>query len=442
MWPSIYPLMCLCFALLIVMATGAHAAEAPASPPPNAAEATLWTTNVREHGAAGDANTDDTKAFQAALDAAAPTGGIVFAPAGTYRLGGALNVPQGVTLRGVWESPHHADIGKGTMLYATGSKGNEDGPPLITLNQSSGIHGVTIFYPEQNVTAVVPYPWCIQGKGMHGSVVNVTLVNPYKGIDFGTHANELHYISNVFGQPLKVGIFIDKTTDIGRIENVHFNPHSWARAAHPTAEAVNQNWVPFQQYLARNFTGFLIGKTDWEYMRDCFCIFAKVGFHFVQTQAGAPNVMLTQCGADLSPLAVQVDATQEHAGIAFENGQFMGTVNVGPENRGPVKLTNCGFWPMDQTNEQVIVRGKGTVTLTACHFAGWGRQSASAPCVRIEEGAALIHACDFVDVEKTQIYIGPDAVAASVVGCRFRDGERIEDRSLNSDVMLGMNVAR
>ena len=139
-----------------------------------------------------------------------------------------------------------------------------------------------------------------------------------------------------------------------------------------------------QDYLEQNFEAFVIGQTDWEYMRDCFCIFPKIGFHFIRTERGAPNVVLTQCGSDICTNAVRVDASQKHAGIAFENGQFMGTLIVGPENEGPVKLSNCGFWPIQKTNEQIIMNGKDTLTLTACHFADWGRADASAPCIRIE----------------------------------------------------------
>ena len=43
--------------------------------------------NVRAFGARGDGQTDDTKAFQSALDAAAKVSGTVFVPAGTYRVG-------------------------------------------------------------------------------------------------------------------------------------------------------------------------------------------------------------------------------------------------------------------------------------------------------------------------------------------------------------------
>jgi hypothetical protein len=43
--------------------------------------------NVWSYGAKGDGQTDDTKAFQAALDAAAEVSGTVFVPTGTYRVG-------------------------------------------------------------------------------------------------------------------------------------------------------------------------------------------------------------------------------------------------------------------------------------------------------------------------------------------------------------------
>ncbi len=411
------------------VAMGAVAAEVETRPE-------LWTTCVLDFGAKADGKTDDAAAFQAALDAAAGKGGIVFAPAGTYVIAGALSVPQGVMLRGVWDAPHHADIGKGTLLYATGNKGNEEGPPLILLHQSSGVRGLTIFYPEQGVPEIEPYPWCIQGMGMHGSVINVTLVNPYKGIDFGTHPNELHFISGVFGQPLKTGVFVDQCTDIGRIENVHFNPHSWARADYPTA-----TWNTVE-YLKENFVGFQIGKTDWEYMRDCFCIFPKIGFHFIETERGAPNVVLTQCGADICPIAVQVDACQGHAGVAFENAQIMGTVVIGPKNAGPVKFANSGFWPIETTNEQVIVDGLNTVTLTACHFAGWANADTSAPCIRVKGGVALITSCDFFDRRKKQILIEEQARGVTVIGCRLRGGEKIENNSKKAEVQIGLNLTR
>ena len=162
--------------------------------------------NVLDYGAKADGKTDDTAAIQRTLDAAAKDrGGVVEMPKGLYRVEDHLVIPPGVCLSGEWQAPHHANTEHGTVILAVGNAGKEDGPALINLGQSSAIKGITIFYPDQDPAAVKPYPWAIQGKGMHGSVIDVTLVNPYKGIDFGTYPNELHYIRNVFGCPLKLG---------------------------------------------------------------------------------------------------------------------------------------------------------------------------------------------------------------------------------------------
>lgn len=421
----------------VVVLAAAGVAEPPAFSE-SAAPPQAWSATVTEHGAKGDGEADDTASFQAALDAAADKGGIVYVPAGTYLIGGSLSVPAGVVLRGVWEAPHHADAGRGSILLATSGRGDADGEPFIMLHQSSAVRGITIFYPDQKPDDIQPYPWCIRGTGMHCSVIDVTLVNPYKGVDFGTLPNELHHIRNLFGQPLHTGIYINGTTDIGRIENVHFNPHAWGRAEFapgPFSELDLEPW------LRKNFTGFLIGKTDWEYMSNCFVIFPKTGFHFIRTEKGDPNAVLTQCGADVCLESVRVDASQSHAGVAFVNSQIMSTVVVSPENEGPVKFTNCGFWPIPETREQVIVNGSGTVTLNACHFSGWGLADAAAPCVRVDGGTTLIQGCDFFDATKTQILLGPDAQGVSVVGCRMRGGERIVNASAGAQVQSGLNLA-
>lgn len=51
---------------------------------------------------------------------------------------------------------------------------------------------------------------------------DVELLNPWNGISAVGAAR--HYIARVQGQPANIGIFIDQTYDIGRVENVHWNP--------------------------------------------------------------------------------------------------------------------------------------------------------------------------------------------------------------------------
>ena len=68
--------------------------------------------SVRDYGAKGDGKTDDTAAFQKALDTAGQAGGgVVYAPRGNYFFAGHLKVPDAVTLKGVWESvPSHLGL--------------------------------------------------------------------------------------------------------------------------------------------------------------------------------------------------------------------------------------------------------------------------------------------------------------------------------------------
>lgn len=399
--------------------------------------------NVLDHGAKADGKTDDTVAIQKALDAAGKDGGgVVEMPKGLFRVDGNLVVPPGVCLSGEWQAPHHANTEHGTVILATGNAGNEDGPALINLQQSSSVKGITIFYPDQDPVAVKPYPWTIQGRGMHGSVIDVTLVNPYKGIDFGTHHNELHYIRNVFGCPLKIGVYVNNTTDIGRVENVHFNPHAWGRCTFNT-KAQGEGWGALCKYLEQNLVGFRIGKTDWEYMNGCFVIFAKIGLHFVKTENGEPNVVLTQCGSDIGPIAIQVDASQGHAGIAFTNCQIMATAKIGPDNHGPVKFNNCGFWPIGTTGSQAVLLGKGTTIFQGCHFAGWATDKSDAPCIDVQDGAALIQSCDFFNTGKPQLRVGPKAIGVTISGCRLQGGEKFEiAEDAKTRVQSGLNLTR
>src|SRR5215471_12954663 len=217
--------------------------------------------SVTDFGAKGDGQTDDTKAFQSALDAAAKAGGgVVYAPRGNYFFSGHLKVPAGVMLKGMWESvPSHngvRDHGKakptdnGTTFLVTEGEGLEDGEPFIQLNDNSTLKGVVIYYPRQNpAEPPKPYPWAIAMRGKNPAVLAVELLNPYNGID-AAH-NERHLIRDVSGQPLRRGVYVDDIYDIGRIENVHFNPW-WS---------MKSRLFKWQQ---EHGEAFIFGRSDWQ----------------------------------------------------------------------------------------------------------------------------------------------------------------------------------
>ena len=389
--------------------------------------------NVRDFGAAGDSKTDDTAAFQKALDKAGKIGTRVHVPSGRYAIRGHLDVPRAVTLTGTFDAPARTTYNEGTLAKETGSillayegKGDEKAPPMITLHDDSHVRGLIIFYPEQT-EEVVPYPWTIRGVGDNSTITAMLIVNPYNAVDLGNQPCGRHYVNGLYAQALHIGLFIDKCFDVGRVENVHFWPF-W------------KDNKTLEKYQNEHATAFLIGRTDWEYMSNCFSIWYGTGYHFVANKDGPGNAVLTNCGADICPTAVKVDQVQGHAGVSFVNGQFMSSVEIGPDNQGPVKFTACGFWGTARTANHIHSQSHGTVTLDACHFTGWAQADAKAACVRAENGGLTINACEFLDGEadKRHVELGKNVESAIIVANRFRATPKIENNS-TGDVQIGLN---
>jgi len=386
--------------------------------------------SVLDYGAQAGGDADCTAAFQAALDAAGKGGGIVQVAGGRYLMRGHLSVPDNVTLEGTWRAPARS-IDAGSVLLAVEGAGKPDGEPFITLHTNSTLRGIAVFYPEQvDENPPKPYPWCVRGIGDDCAIVDVLLMNPYQAVDFGTFPAGRHYINGLYAQALYRGIFVDKCFDIGRIQNVHLWPF----------------WMIGGDSKARQFTleqgeAFIFGRTDWEYVTNCFCIAYKVGFHFIALNDGPGNVVLTQSGSDIGPTAVLVDATQGHAGVAFNNSQFMAGVVVKETNGGPVKFNNCGFWPIEETGRMADLRGDGHITFNACHFAGWDRKGEGEPAIHADCGGLTVSSCDFMEQGKAQITLGPELHAGIIMGNRFRGGQRVKNES-KGEVQLGLNVGQ
>jgi hypothetical protein len=129
-------------------------------------------------------------------------------------------------------------------------------------------------------------------RGKNPAVLDVELLNPYQGID--ASRNERHNVRNVTGQPLRRGILVDAIYDIGRIENVHFNPW-WS------------NHSPVFQWQMEHGEAFIFGRADWEYVLNTFCFGYHVGYKFVATDTGECNGNFLGIGADDCNRAVLVE---------------------------------------------------------------------------------------------------------------------------------------
>jgi hypothetical protein len=214
---------------------------------------------------------------------------------------------------------------------------------------------------------------------------------------------------------------------VGRIENVHF----WSFWG---------GWEgPLYQYMRKEAVAFILGKTDWEFLSNCFCIGYRIGYSFVQNQAGPGNCLLTQCGSDIGPTAVRVNASQPHAGISFVNGQFMSGVEVAPTNAGPVKFTACGFWGIPTTDQHALLEGSGHTTFSGCHFISWGQRDTAAPAILARRGGLTVTGCDFMDAGKAQITVEEGVDAAMIYANRLRGAQRIVNR-IGEAAQIALNV--
>lgn len=407
--------------------------------PPEQPKSDTSVVNVRRFGAKGDGKTDDTAAFQSAMAALGKAGGTVEAPRGTYLFRGHLNVPDGVAIEGSWQSvPAHNGIrdnglpkpgDDGTTFLVTESAGKEDAAPFITLNTNSTLKGVVLYYPDQHVDDVpMSYPWAIAMRGKNPAVLDVEMLNPYNGID--ASQNERHLVRNVQGQPLRRGVFVDSIYDIGRLENVHFNPW-WS--TRPRL---------FEWQMA-NGEAFIFGRTDWQYVFNTFCFGYKVGYRFMQTKTGATNGNFLGIGADDCWSAVVVEQSAPF-GILITNGEFTSfhgpdptMVRVEKTHTGSVRFVNCAFWgPCNQIGQ---IAGDGTVGFSDCTFVQWDHAREGRAALRAQGGTLLVRGCEFRE-NKPQIEVGPAVRRAVIAGNVFTGAARITNNSKGS-VKIGDNAS-
>jgi len=353
--------------------------------------------DIKSYGIKGDGKTDDTSAIQKMLDETGKKGGVVRLPAGMYLVGGSLKIPAGVALTGAAQAPLYIEPLIGTVILATGGRGKEDGPAVFEMGDSATVQGLTVFYPEQKVDDIVPYPWTFHMFGGDNTVENVTLINSYNGIIVGPESNVRHRIRSVCGCVLRRGLFVDTCSDIGRTENVQWHCHWWS------SKKVGGDWNSVYEYMWKNCEGFIFARTDWEYVTNTFIFPVNIGYHFIETKSGAINGQLCGIGADAAQKCIVVDQIQ-YMGLLITNGQFVAFYGDDPIEivinstcTGSVRLVNCAFW--GPANQCVVSHSKSFVSLNDCFFSSGKEKHPGRALVEADGGKLQIRGCSFASPE-------------------------------------------
>ncbi|MBQ0096893.1 MAG: poly(beta-D-mannuronate) C5 epimerase [Bacteroidales bacterium] len=416
---------------------------------------------VTDFGARAQKGYDNRAAFQCAIDAAySAGGGVVFIPSGHYEFlstmtasdsvrvrEGAkshfksiqynyvLKLPVGVQLRGDWADPS-ANDGKvlGTVLEVRVGK---DAPAadayvsswwndpqagnalrttytsvadrFIEMNASTGVTNLSIWYPEQDIDDVKPYPWTLfQKNGDCATVEHVTLVNSYNGVYCAPA--ELHYIHDDYITALNKGIEIHVCTDIGRVENVYINPGYWARSGLPGAPSYEK----VRDFTIANTTGYQMHRSDWEYVSYLNISGCRTGIWIGREPgfADAPNAQLFEMHVEDCMDALYVQSINPY-GILVSNSSFKAAQNghsayVFEDFRTSLQFNGVTF------DGPVVSDGRdGVISFENCNFA-----ACNAHAISLNGGNALLTQCGFGS-ESGHIYLGEAAVSLGSVNSGF-----------------------
>lgn len=252
----------------------------------------VYNINAQEMGADPTGQQDCTDVIQTSLNTLKDVGGVVFLPAGRYKVEGTLKVPAGVTLRGEWRSPEDKGLGKGTILMAYKGRGNENSgqdDAFVFLEGASVLRDISVWYPEQVAGDIQPYPATIGGKG-HTVVLNVTLYNSYIG--FYNDSCSSMMIRGLYGTVLKMGIYGADAFDIPRIERVRFDPSYWIDSGLTNAP-VDAGEQALLDYTRQNLIGIKGGQMDWGYWYDLEMNNLKYGVLLVHGNDAIGNIKVT-----------------------------------------------------------------------------------------------------------------------------------------------------
>lgn len=402
-----------------------------------------YSIAVTELGANNDGSVDVTAIFQKALDEMGKLGGgIVYVPAGEYKIEGTLKIPAGVTLQGTFRTPptsHYPNMPNlaGAVLLAYFGRGQQDGEPFITLaGNNATLEGVIIRYPEvtPNDVPPVPYPPTVYSKNVENvGVIDCCIINPYEALHFENSARMI--IRNVFGYPSWRGLYIDACYDISRVENCHFWPFG----------VVYKPDDPYCLWINENAVAFEFARTDWQYVTHTFCFGYGVGYKFSKSKNGACNGSFLGIGADCCKRAVLVEDLQPY-GLLITNGEFVGRwesvdsagIEILPEaSGGVVSLVNCAFWgPLDRA---IWHRSRNTqLNVIGCNFWEWDINYQGSPALQIDRGSVTLQGNYFPAHGLLHLFLGNGTTSAIVIGNQAKGGMHILDYAKGT-VQVGFN---
>lgn len=288
---------------------------------------------------------DSSNAIQNAINLCHSSGGgTVWMPAGKYLVNYPIVIKPFVTLRGDWQDP---DIGSdyGTIILAGVISLTTDTPGLFTIGGSGGVKGLTVYYTDQDIDNVKPYPYTFYVPGDTGglgyymlqSITNCTVINGYKGIGacISSGVHEMMTVDNVKGTFIYRGATAYNQADVGTWKNLKLSNTYWANAGNGLVKAERSK---IDAYTQSNGIGMVLGDLEWTQFANISISDYKIGINIVKGKriefAGSMyGLYIQRCS-----IGLKVDSIDERWGMVIANSSIEGNshsiVNI---TKGTVK---------------------------------------------------------------------------------------------------------
>jgi hypothetical protein len=260
------------------------------------------TAHATWFGAVGDGVTDDTISIAASLQFIRSSVGLAagYSPtsacvlqlgAGIFRLTSTLTVGS-VRIHGVGHEMRYSNeetinaVGAGSYLYFDhAGKGIEFVSESVPIGvpQRSGSELVNFATlrnqptPEAGWEPDLTLDWDIYSNDRHIiDFIDFGMKNPTKGIYLYNAGRST--FTRITGQPLRVGIQIEGTTDLVRFNSIHFWPF-WSLSSDVRA------------YTRVNANAMIMGRVDGPIFGNFFCIFYRAGLELITDATGSATRM-------------------------------------------------------------------------------------------------------------------------------------------------------
>lgn len=228
--------------------------------------------SVTDYGAKGDGVTDNTAAFQNALN----NNNVVHVPPGRYYIAGQVIVPIGSQLIGV--SAHSSELSLDALSLFNVSiivVENQTLSPFL-YQRGNRFQGLVFYYPNQLPSAVTPiiYPptFSMNFKNLveceNVDWIDCVFINSYIWID-ATGGHTDFKFENLYGCALGTGIKIDIGGSTDYLNNINMSWYYWCKVTDPIFT-----------YIKANAIGLEIGQSDAIIINNLFIGSINIGIKF------------------------------------------------------------------------------------------------------------------------------------------------------------------